>query len=65
MVKFANCACDVVLECSLVQCVLISCKFDGFSEFKPVTKEICKLPSFFSSVLFKKIDTEGAGIVTR
>ncbi|KAL1559473.1 serine/threonine protein phosphatase 2A regulatory subunit B''beta-like isoform X1 [Salvia divinorum] len=34
-------------------------------EFKPVTKEICKLPSFFSSILFKKIDTEGAGIVTR
>ncbi|KAL7109071.1 hypothetical protein ACP275_06G152500 [Erythranthe tilingii] len=35
------------------------------NEFKPVTKEICKLPSFFSTVLFKKIDTEGTGIVTR
>ncbi|KAL8533359.1 hypothetical protein ACS0TY_009663 [Phlomoides rotata] len=34
-------------------------------EFKPVTKEICKLPSFFSTVLFRKIDTEGTGIVTR
>ncbi|KAK6145310.1 hypothetical protein DH2020_022130 [Rehmannia glutinosa] len=34
-------------------------------EFKPVTKEICKLPSFFSSVLFRKIDSEGTGIVTR
>ncbi|KAG6402178.1 hypothetical protein SASPL_139053 [Salvia splendens] len=35
------------------------------AEFKPVTKEICKLPSFFSAVLFRKIDTEGTGIVTR
>ncbi|KAI3470689.1 hypothetical protein Pfo_027352 [Paulownia fortunei] len=34
-------------------------------EFKPVTKEICKLPSFFSTVLFRKIDAEGTGIVTR
>lgn len=38
---------------------------DGFAEFKPVTKEICKLPSFFSTILFRKIDTEGTGIVTR
>ncbi|KAI3748449.1 hypothetical protein L6452_11519 [Arctium lappa] len=34
-------------------------------EFKPVTKEICKLPSFFSTALFKKIDVNGTGIVTR
>ncbi|XP_020588881.1 probable serine/threonine protein phosphatase 2A regulatory subunit B''delta [Phalaenopsis equestris] len=34
-------------------------------EFKSVTKEICKLPSFFSSVLFKKIDVDYAGVVTR
>ncbi|RYR02509.1 hypothetical protein Ahy_B06g081305 [Arachis hypogaea] len=33
-------------------------------EFKPVTKEVCKLPSFFSAVLFKKIDN-GTGVVTR
>lgn len=39
--------------------------FGVFSEFKPVTKEICKLPSFFSAILFRKIDTEGTGIVTR
>ncbi|KAL1546139.1 serine/threonine protein phosphatase 2A regulatory subunit B''beta-like [Salvia divinorum] len=34
-------------------------------EFKPVTKEICKLPSFFSAALFRKIDTDCSGIVTR
>jgi len=35
------------------------------SEFKQVTKEICKLPSFFSPALFKKIDSDGKGVVTR
>ncbi|XP_071724829.1 serine/threonine protein phosphatase 2A regulatory subunit B''beta-like [Rutidosis leptorrhynchoides] len=34
-------------------------------EFKLVTKEICKLPSFFSTSLFKKIDVNGTGFVTR
>ncbi|KAK7278417.1 hypothetical protein RJT34_23445 [Clitoria ternatea] len=34
-------------------------------EFKPVTKEICKLPSFFSTVLFKKIDVNFTGTITR
>ncbi|KAJ0493019.1 putative EF-hand domain-containing protein [Helianthus annuus] len=34
-------------------------------EFKPLTKEICKLPSFFSTALFKKIDVAGTGVVTR
>ncbi|XP_057778724.1 serine/threonine protein phosphatase 2A regulatory subunit B''beta-like [Salvia miltiorrhiza] len=34
-------------------------------EFKPVTKEICKLPSFFSAALFRKIDADCSGIVTR
>lgn len=35
------------------------------SEFKSVTREICKLPSFFSTALFRRIDTNGSGIVTR
>ncbi|GAA0144281.1 protein phosphatase [Lithospermum erythrorhizon] len=35
------------------------------NEFKPVTKEICKLPSFFSTTLFKKIDVGSTGVVTR
>ncbi|XP_074292791.1 serine/threonine protein phosphatase 2A regulatory subunit B''beta-like [Silene latifolia] len=35
------------------------------SEFKVVTKEICKLPSFINPVLFQKIDVNGAGFVTR
>lgn len=35
------------------------------SAFVPVTKDICKLPSFFSSSLFKKIDVNNTGVVTR
>ncbi|KAL5561937.1 hypothetical protein UlMin_031684 [Ulmus minor] len=34
-------------------------------EFKPLTKEICKLPTFFSSVLFRKINADCSGVVTR
>ncbi|KAG1361521.1 hypothetical protein COCNU_09G009840 [Cocos nucifera] len=34
-------------------------------EFKSVTKEICKLPSFFSTALFRKIDVYCIAIVTR
>ncbi|KAI3816890.1 hypothetical protein L1987_10675 [Smallanthus sonchifolius] len=34
-------------------------------EFKPLTKEICKLPSFISVVLYKKIDVSGTGVVSR
>uniref|UniRef100_A0A1D1YPP3 Serine/threonine-protein phosphatase 2A regulatory subunit B'' subunit beta n=1 Tax=Anthurium amnicola TaxID=1678845 RepID=A0A1D1YPP3_9ARAE len=34
-------------------------------EFKEVTKEVCKLPSFFSAVLFRRIDVDCTGIVTR
>ncbi|XP_076906951.1 serine/threonine protein phosphatase 2A regulatory subunit B''beta-like [Bidens hawaiensis] len=37
----------------------------SLDEFKPVTKEICMLPSFFSATLFKKIDTANTGIVTK
>ncbi|XP_015076522.1 serine/threonine protein phosphatase 2A regulatory subunit B''beta-like isoform X2 [Solanum pennellii] len=43
------------------------CHTDGLQmdEFKPITKEICKLPSFFSTVLFRKIDVDQTGIITR
>ncbi|WOL09637.1 serine/threonine protein phosphatase [Canna indica] len=34
-------------------------------EFKTVTKEICKLPTFLSSCLFRKIDVDCTGRVTR
>ncbi|ONK80515.1 uncharacterized protein A4U43_C01F18650 [Asparagus officinalis] len=34
-------------------------------DFKTVTKEICKLPSFFSSVLFRRIDVDCIGTITR
>jgi serine/threonine-protein phosphatase 2A regulatory subunit B'' len=33
--------------------------------FMPVTKEICKLPSFFSSILFKRLDVNNTGLVTK
>ena len=35
------------------------------SEFKLVTKEICKLPSFLSPSLFRKIDVNSIGLITR
>ncbi|KAK1284419.1 hypothetical protein QJS10_CPB21g00079 [Acorus calamus] len=34
-------------------------------EFKSLTRDICKLPSFFSSTLFRKIDINCTGIITR
>ncbi|KAJ4968431.1 hypothetical protein NE237_015132 [Protea cynaroides] len=34
-------------------------------EFKAVTREICKIPSFFSTALFKKIDANCTGVITR
>ncbi|CAN8277112.1 unnamed protein product [Cochlearia groenlandica] len=34
-------------------------------EFKLVTREICKLPSFFSTSIFSKIDVDNSGFVTR
>ncbi|KAI9087462.1 hypothetical protein K1719_030602 [Acacia pycnantha] len=34
-------------------------------EFKSVTKEVCKLPSFFSAALFRKIDVNFTGTITR
>ncbi|XP_050215827.2 probable serine/threonine protein phosphatase 2A regulatory subunit B''delta [Mercurialis annua] len=35
------------------------------NEFKTITRGLCKLPSFFSRTLFKKIDSDSTGIVTR
>jgi hypothetical protein len=35
------------------------------SEFKSVTKDVCKLPSFFSMSLFRKIDVNSTGLVRR
>ncbi|XP_054800339.1 probable serine/threonine protein phosphatase 2A regulatory subunit B''delta isoform X2 [Prosopis cineraria] len=42
-------------------------QLDGLQmhEFKSVTKEVCKLPSFFSTSIFRKIDSKGTGFVTR
>ncbi|CAL1356737.1 unnamed protein product [Linum trigynum] len=34
-------------------------------EFKTVAKDICKLPSFFSTILFRRIDVNSVGIITR
>lgn len=41
------------------------CYVFGYAEFKTVTKEVCKLPTFLSSAIFRKIDTGCSGIVTR
>ncbi|KAH8480982.1 hypothetical protein Peur_062227 [Populus x canadensis] len=42
-------------------------RLDGLQihEFKSVTKEVCKLPSFFSTVLFRRIDVNSTDFVTR
>ncbi|KAJ6379987.1 hypothetical protein OIU76_016612 [Salix suchowensis] len=34
-------------------------------EFKTITKEVCKLPSFFSTALFRRIDVNSTNFVTR
>lgn len=34
-------------------------------EFRMVTRELCKLPSFFTTVLFGKIDKDNTEFVTR
>ncbi|GJM90471.1 hypothetical protein PR202_ga06752 [Eleusine coracana subsp. coracana] len=34
-------------------------------EFRMVTRELCKLPTFFTTALFEKIDKDGTGFVTR
>ncbi|KAI5566774.1 hypothetical protein BDE02_13G043400 [Populus trichocarpa] len=34
-------------------------------DFKSITKEVCKLPSFFSTVLFRRIDVNSTNFVTR
>ncbi|KAM2904446.1 hypothetical protein COP2_004159 [Malus domestica] len=46
---------------------LFSGQMDGLQlhEFKLVTKELCKLPTFVSSAIFRKIDASCSGIVTR
>ncbi|CDY36971.1 BnaC09g17870D [Brassica napus] len=46
---------------------LFSDFIDGLrmDEFKTLTKEVCKLPSFLSSLLFRKIDVDSTAIVTR
>jgi hypothetical protein len=35
------------------------------TEFRMVTRELCKIPSFFTTVLFAKIDKDNTGFVTR
>ncbi|KAF5736743.1 serine/threonine protein phosphatase 2A regulatory subunit B''beta-like [Tripterygium wilfordii] len=54
-------------RCLFVIDQLFTAHPDGLQvhEFKAITKEICKLPSFFSSTLFRKIDVNGTGVVTR
>ncbi|CAN1765711.1 Probable serine/threonine protein phosphatase 2A regulatory subunit B''gamma [Linum perenne] len=54
------------------QCLIrIDEKFQGHenglsqNEFQSVTKDICKIPSFFSSLLFRRIDVNSVGMVTR
>ena len=43
----------------------VKCSVSCMAEFKAVTKDICKLPSFLSTTLFRKLDVNNTGIVTR
>ena len=43
-----------------INCILYHC-----AAFIPVAKDVCRLPSFFSTLLFKKIDVHDSGLVTR
>jgi serine/threonine-protein phosphatase 2A regulatory subunit B'' len=54
-------------QCILRTIQLFNDSMDGLQihEFKAVTKDVCKLPSFLSTTLFKKIDTDCTGIVSR
>jgi serine/threonine-protein phosphatase 2A regulatory subunit B'' len=58
---------EVYAECLNIVNQIFSGHSDGLplSAFMPVTKEICKLPSFFSSILFKKLDVNNTGLVTK
>jgi len=55
---------DYILN-SVIFDELICLLFILFLEFKSVTKEVCKLPSFFSTVLFRRIDVNSTDFVTR
>ncbi|CAJ2628473.1 probable serine/threonine protein phosphatase 2A regulatory subunit B''delta [Trifolium pratense] len=57
---------DLKEQCLFKTDQLFHDHLDGLQvhEFKSITKEVCKLPSFFSTSLFRKIDN-GAGVVTR
>ncbi|KAG0586111.1 hypothetical protein KC19_2G065000 [Ceratodon purpureus] len=58
---------DVYAECLNRVNQIFSGYPDGLppSAFMPVTKEICKLPSFFSSILFDRLDVNNTGLVTK
>uniref|UniRef100_A0A2P2MPF6 Serine/threonine protein phosphatase 2A regulatory subunit B''beta-like isoform X2 n=1 Tax=Rhizophora mucronata TaxID=61149 RepID=A0A2P2MPF6_RHIMU len=58
---------DLKEQCSIRISHFFYGRPDGLQihEFKSVTKEICKLPSFFSTALFRKIDINSTGFVTR
>ena len=43
-----------------INCILYHC-----AAFVPVAKDVCRLPSFFSTLLFKKIDVHDSGLVSR
>ncbi|XP_022892115.1 serine/threonine protein phosphatase 2A regulatory subunit B''beta-like [Olea europaea var. sylvestris] len=58
---------ELIVECLSRINQLFPVDMNGLqiNEFKRVTKEICELPSFFSAALFRKIDINCTGIVTR
>lgn len=63
-VSFGSTVCP--LGCQLILFFSpFGCLFWLHIEFRMVTRELCKLPTFFTTVLFNKIDKESTGLVTR
>lgn len=68
MATRTDCRCKVGYTYDMLCVIFLELCFNcssGISEFKSVAKEVCKLPSFFSTSLFRKIDVNSTGFVTR
>ncbi|GBG61541.1 hypothetical protein CBR_g22338 [Chara braunii] len=37
----------------------------GMSAFGPVTRDVCRVPSFFNGCLFRKVDSDNTGLVSK
>lgn len=64
-IETANCLDHSSLWSDIHLIIFFGISFGCAIEFRMVTRELCKLPTFFTTVLFDKIDKESTGFVTR